>query len=33
LSEHGDVIETQKLKVCHPQSLLANSVPGRRYYA
>jgi len=28
LSEHGDVIETQKIKVCTPQRFLANSVIG-----
>jgi len=26
LSEHGDAIKTQTIKVCAPQSLLANSV-------
>ena len=26
--EHDDVIETQAIKICPPQSFLANSVPA-----
>jgi len=32
LSEYGDVIETQKMKVCRRQSFLPNSVPGRFFF-
>jgi len=28
MSEHGDVIETQTIKVCPSQSFIANSISG-----
>jgi len=31
LSEHGDVLETQTITVCPPQSFLANSVPAPQH--
>ena len=32
LSEHGDVIETQTVKIVPPQIFLANLVPATKYY-